>query len=191
MKGLIISKKETKMGLRASNTSEIVFDNLRVPAENLLGEEGQGFRIAMDTLDGGRMGIATQAVGIIQACLDASTAYAKEREQFGKKISEFQAVQWKIANMAVQAHAARLLVYHAARLKDRGLPHCSEASMAKLYASESANAAAKDAVQIHGGAGYTTDFPVERFFRDAKITELYEGTSEIQRLVIARNILKD
>jgi len=189
MKGLIVGKKEDKLGLRASSTTELIFEDLRVPAENMLGEEGGGFKIALDTLDGGRIGIATQAVGIAQACLDASVAYAREREQFGRKISEFQSIQWKIANMATRIHAARLMVYHAARLKDAGLPHSKEAAMAKLFASETANAAAKEAVQIHGGAGYTVDFPVERYFRDARITEIYEGTSEIQRLVISRHIL--
>jgi alkylation response protein AidB-like acyl-CoA dehydrogenase len=191
MKGLIIGKKENKMGLRASCTNELVFEDLRVPAENMLGGEGMGFKIAMDALDGGRIGIATQAVGIAQACLDASIAYAKQREQFGAAIAEFQAVQWKLADMATGIHAARLMVYYAARLKDKGLPHSKEASMAKLFASGAANDAAKEAVQIHGGAGYTIDFPVERFFRDAKVTEIYEGTSEIQRIVISRALLRD
>lgn len=191
MKGFSIGKKEDKMGMRASCTNEIAFEDVRVPAENLLGGEGMGFKIAMDALDGGRIGIGTQAVGIAQACLDASVAYAREREQFGKQIGAFQAIQWKIANMATNIHAARLMVYHAARLKDRGLPHTKEAAMAKLFASEMANDVAKDAVQIHGGAGYTIDFPVERYFRDAKVTEIYEGTSEIQRIVISRSLLKD
>lgn len=191
MKGLVIGKNEDKMGLRASCTNEIAFEDVRVPADNLLGAEGMGFKIAMDGLDGGRIGIGTQAVGIAQACLDASIAYAKEREQFGTQIGSFQAIQWKLANMATSIHAARLMVYHAAKLKDRGLPHTKEAAMAKLFASEMANDVAKEAVQIHGGAGYTIDFPVERFFRDAKVTEIYEGTSEIQRIVISRALLRE
>ncbi len=191
MKGFEIGKKEDKLGLRASSTVQIMFDDLRVPAEQILGEEGMGFTIAMNSLDGGRIGIASQAVGIAQACLDASAAYAKEREQFNQPIGNFQSIQWKIANMAMKNEAARLLVYQAARLKDAGRPHSKEASMAKLFASETCNEAAREAVQIHGGAGYTTDFPVERYFRDAKATEIYEGTSEIQRIVISRSLLED
>jgi alkylation response protein AidB-like acyl-CoA dehydrogenase len=190
MKGLSMGKKEDKLGLRASSTVELIFEDLRVPAENMLGVEGQGFAIAMKTLDGGRIGIGTQAVGIAQACLDASVAYAREREQFGKKIGEFQAIQWKIADMATDIAAARLMVYRAARLRDRGEPHTYEAAMAKLFASEAGNKAAREAIQIHGGAGYLKDFPVERFFRDVRITEIYEGTSEIQRIVISRSLLK-
>lgn len=189
--GLVIGKKEDKMGMRASCTNEIALEDLRVSADNLLGEVGMGFKIAMDALDGGRIGIGTQAVGIAQACLDASVAYAGEREQFGKPIGSFQAIQWMIANMATSIHAARLMVYYASRLKDRELPHTKEAAMAKLFASEMANKVAKDAVQIHGGAGYTIDFPVERYFRDAKVTEIYEGTSEIQRIVISRALLRE
>lgn len=190
MKGLSVGKKEDKLGLRASSTVQLIFEDLRVPAENMLGKEGEGFTIALETLDGGRIGIGTQAVGIAQACLDASITYAKEREQFGKKIGEFQAIQWKIADMGTGIEAARLLVYRAATLRDRKEPHTKEAAMAKLFASEMANRAARDAVQIHGGAGYLKDFPVERFFRDARITEIYEGTSEIQRLVISRFLLR-
>lgn len=190
MKGYEVGKKEDKMGLRASSTVQLVFEDLRVPAAQILGEEGLGFKIAMHTLDGGRIGIAAQAVGIAQACLDASVKYAHEREAFGQPIGKFQAVQWKLADMATRIEAARFLVYNAARLKDAGQPHNKEAAMAKLFASEISNAVAREAVQIHGGAGYLEDFPVERYFRDARITEIYEGTSEIQRLVIARHLLK-
>jgi len=188
-KGFHVGRKEDKMGLRSSSTVQLSFEDLRVPAANVLGEIGIGFKIALHTLDGGRIGIASQAVGIAQACLDASVRYAEEREAFGQQIGKFQAMQWKLADMATRLEAARLLVYNAARLKDQGEPHAKEASMAKLFASEMANAAARDAVQIHGGAGYLEDFPVERYFRDARITEIYEGTSEIQRIVIARHLL--
>jgi alkylation response protein AidB-like acyl-CoA dehydrogenase len=190
-KGYHVGKKEQKLGLRASSTVQLVFEDARVPARKVLGEVGGGFKIAMHTLDGGRIGIAAQAVGIAQACLDASVKYAEEREAFDQQIGKFQAVQWKIANMATRIEAARLLVYNAARLKDEGKPHGKEAAMAKLFASETANEAAREAVQIHGGAGYLEDFPVERYFRDARITEIYEGTSEIQRIVIARHLLKN
>jgi len=190
-KGYHVGKKEDKLGLRASSTVQLVFEDMRIPATQVLGEVGIGFKIAMHTLDGGRIGIAAQAVGIAQACLDASIKYAEEREAFDQKIGKFQAVQFKIADMAMKVEAARLLVYNAARLKDEGKPHGKEAAMAKLFASEAANEAAREAVQIHGGAGYLEDFPVERFFRDARITEIYEGTSEIQRIVIARHVLKN
>jgi len=190
-KGFSVGKKEDKLGLRASSTVQLVFEDLRVPASNILGEVGSGFKIAMHTLDGGRIGIAAQAVGIAQACLEASIKYAEEREAFDQQIGKFQAVQWKIADMAMNIEAARLLVYNAARLKDEKLPHGKEAAMAKLFASKTANEAAREAVQIHGGAGYLEDFPVERYFRDARITEIYEGTSEIQRLVIARHLLSN
>lgn len=189
-KGFNIGKKEDKLGLRASSTVELIFEDARVPAANMLGREGEGFKIAMETLDGGRIGIGTQAVGIARACLEASVAYANDREQFGKKISEFQAIQWKIADMATAIDAARLMIYRAARLRDRGEPHSREAAMAKLFASETANRASREAIQIHGGAGFLKDFPVERFYRDARITEIYEGTSEIQRIVISRFLLK-
>ena len=189
--GLKITKPFDKLGIRASSTVEMVLENCRVPKENLLGEEGQGFKIAMHTLDGGRIGIAAQALGIAEACLEASIQYSKERKAFGQRICDFQAIQHKLANMAMEIEAARLLIYQAAYLKDKGLPHSKQASMAKLFASEMANRAAKEAVQIHGGVGYTTEFPVERYYRDAKITEIYEGTSEIQRLVIARHLLRD
>ncbi len=189
-KGFNVGKKEDKLGLRSSSTVQLVFEDLRVPASNILGDVGMGFKIAMHTLDGGRIGIAAQACGIAQACLDASLKYAEEREAFNQPIGKFQAVQFKLANMATKLEAARLLVYNAARLKDEGQPHGKEAAMAKLFASEMSNEAAREAVQIHGGAGYLEDFPVERYFRDARITEIYEGTSEIQRIVIARHLLK-
>lgn len=188
-KGFSVGRKEDKMGLRSSSTVQLVFEDLRVPASSILGEVGFGFKIAMHTLDGGRIGIAAQAVGIAKACLDASIKYAEEREAFDQQIGKFQAMQWKLADMATRLEAARLLVYNAARLKDAGQPHGKEAAMAKLFASETSNHAAREAVQIHGGAGYLEDFPVERYFRDARITEIYEGTSEIQRIVIARHLL--
>ena len=189
-KGLSVGKKEDKLGLRASSTTELVFEDCRVPARNILGSEGEGFKIALATLDGGRIGIGTQAVGIARACLDAAAAYANQREQFGRKIGDFQAIQWKIADMATQIDAARLMVYRAARLRDRNLPHTKQAAMAKLLASEVSNRVARDAVQIHGGAGCLKDFPVERYYRDARITEIYEGTSEVQRIVISRAVLR-
>jgi alkylation response protein AidB-like acyl-CoA dehydrogenase len=189
-KGFIIGKKEDKLGLRGSSTVQLAFEDARVPAANLLGSEGEGFKIAMQTLDGGRIGIATQAVGIAQAALDASVKYAKEREQFGKKIGEFQAIQWKLADMATAIEASRLMIYRAARMRDRDVPHTKESAMAKLFASEMSNRVAREAVQIHGGAGYTKDFDVERYYRDARITEIYEGTSEVQRIVISRFVLK-
>ncbi|MBI3270785.1 MAG: acyl-CoA dehydrogenase family protein [Planctomycetes bacterium] len=188
--GFRVGKAEDKCGIRGSDTASLFLEDCRVPAANLLGQEGKGFTIAMDTLDGGRIGIATQAVGIGQACLDASVKYSKERKQFGKLIGEFEAIQWKLAEMATELDAARLLIYRAALLRDRGLPHTKEAAMAKLAASTAANRAAKEAVQIHGGVGYLREFPVERYFRDVRITELYEGTTEIQHLVIARHLLR-
>ncbi|MGI9952801.1 acyl-CoA dehydrogenase [Moorellaceae bacterium AZ2] len=188
--GFFFGKKEDKLGIRASSTTELIFRNCLVPVENRLGEEGEGFKIAMQTLDGGRIGIAAQALGIAQACLDASIRYAKEREQFGRPISSFQAIQWMLADMATQIEAARLLVYRAAWLKDKEYPFSREAAMAKLFASETAMQQAIKAVQIHGGYGYIKDYPVERYFRDAKITEIYEGTSEVQRLVISASILR-
>ena len=182
--------KEKKMGLRGSTTVELQLDQVRVPAANILGEVGRGFPIALALLDTGRIGIASQAVGIAEACLEASVKYAKEREQFGKPIAAFGAIQEKVANMATRVDGARLLTMRAAALKDGGKPHGREASMAKLAASRAANYCAKEAVQIHGGAGYTADFPVERYFRDARVTEIYEGTTEIQRLVISRAYLR-
>jgi butyryl-CoA dehydrogenase len=189
-KGLVVGKHESKMGIRGSTTTELAFQDCRIPASSLLGAENEGFKIAMITLDGGRIGIAAQAVGIAQACLEACLKYAEERKQFGKAIGEFQAIQWKIANMATDIDAARMLVLRAARLRDEGKPHILEASMAKLFAADMVNRHASEAVQLHGGVGYVREFNVERFFRDAKITEIYEGTSEIQRMVIARNLLK-
>lgn len=189
--GLKIGKKEEKLGIRASDTVQLVLEDLEVPVTNRLGEEGDGFKVAMGTLDGGRIGIATQAVGIAQACLDASIEFANERVQFGRPLRDSQSIQWKIANMATEIEAARLLTLRAARYKDTGRPHTKEASMAKLYSAETANRAAREAIQIHGGPGLCRGLPVERLFRDAKITEIYEGTSEIQRLVISRRILRD
>ncbi len=186
-------KVEPKLGIRASATCEIVFEDYRLPAANRLGEEGDGFKIAMSTLDEGRIGIASQALGIAEAAYEASVAYAKERHAFGQAIAGFQAIQWKLADMATRIEAARLLIYNAALAKERaeqtGTRYTREASMAKLYASETAMWVATEAIQIHGGMGYSKELPVERYFRDAKITEIYEGTSEIQRMVIARNVL--
>ncbi len=182
--GFSFGKKEKKMGIRSSPTMELVFENCRVPHENLLGEEGQGFKVAMKTLDGGRIGIAAQALGIAQGALDASIAYTTERQQFNQSISSFQGVQFQLADMATQVEAARLLVYNAANRASRKLSYSKESAMAKLFASETAMRVTTQAVQLHGGYGYTREFPVERMMRDAKITEIYEGTSEIQRVVI-------
>lgn len=187
--GFSLGAKDEKLGMRGSDWGTLQFDNARIPAENLLGEEGKGFKYFMQTLDNGRISIGALAVGIAQGALDKALRYAKERKQFGKAIAEFQAIQFMLANMAVEIEAARLLVYNAGRLKLAGLPFTKEASMAKLYASEVASRAANAAIQIHGGYGYTKDFPVERYLRDAKLCEIGEGTSEIQRIVIARNIL--
>lgn len=187
--GLQIGRSIEKMGIRGSDTVELALVNCRVPAENRLWNEGHGFRVAMQSLDGGRIGVAAQALGIAQAALDASVRYARERVQFGKPIAEFQAIQWMIADMEAQIEGARLLTLRAAWLKDKGLPHSPEASIAKLIASAAARTAANSAVQIHGGYGYTKEFAVERYYRDAKVTELYEGTSEIQRIVIANALL--
>jgi alkylation response protein AidB-like acyl-CoA dehydrogenase len=191
--GFVRGKKEPKLGIRASATSEIVFEDYRCPLENRLGEEGEGFKIAMTVLDAGRIGIAAQALGIAEAAYEASIAYAREREAFGQKIGEFQGISFKLADMKTRIEAARLLVYNAALAKERakksGGRFSLEAAMAKLYASETAMFVTHAAVQIHGGMGYSKEYPVERYFRDAKITEIYEGTSEIQRLVIARQEL--
>jgi alkylation response protein AidB-like acyl-CoA dehydrogenase len=188
--GFVRGKKEPKLGIRASATSEIVFEDYRVPVENRLGDEGEGFKIAMSVLDAGRIGISAQGLGIAEAAYEASVAYATEREAFGQKIGEFQGVSFKLADMKTRIEAARLLTYHAALLKQRaqqtGDRYTLEASMAKLFTSETAMFCAHAAVQIHGGMGYSKELPVERYFRDAKITEIYEGTSEIQRVVIAR-----
>ncbi len=189
--GYKVGKVEHKMGIRASSTSEIVLTDCEVPAENLLGAEGQGFAIAMNTLDGGRIGIATQALGIARAAFESSTKYSAVREAFGQTISNFQLIQQKIADMAVKIDASRLLIHRAAWLKQNNLPHTKEAAMAKLFTSEAATFVTKEAIQILGGYGYCCEYPQERYFRDAKITEIYEGTNEIQRVVIARNVLKE
>ena len=188
--GYSLGKPETKLGITSSGSVEIVLTECEVPAENLLGEEGNGFKLALHTLDGGRIGIAAQALGIAQGALDKAVRYAKERVQFGKPIAEHQSIQWMLADMATDTDAARLLTYRAAHAKDNQPRYTLEASMAKLFASEVSNRVAYKAVQIFGGYGYIAEYPVERYFRDARITEIYEGTSEIQRLVIASNILK-
>ena len=187
--GYGVGKVEEKLGIACSGTSELVFENMRVPKENLLGEEREGFKVAMGTLDGGRIGIAAQALGIAQRAFDLAVAYAKEREAFGKPIATKQAIQWMIADMGTRIDAARLLTWRAASLKDRGERASRECSMAKLYASETANFCADKALQIHGGYGYSKEYEVERLYRDARITTIYEGTSEIQRLVIAKSFL--
>ena len=187
--GVRIGKIFDKMGIRSSVTSEVVFEEVRVPAENLLGHLGDGFKIAMDTLDCGRISIAGQAVGIAQASLDAAVQYARHRVQFGKPIADLEAIRWMVADMATEIEAARLLTYRAAWLTDRHKRHTMEASMAKLFAASTAVEATRKALQIHGGYGYMTDLPLERYYRDAKITEIYEGTSEIQRLVISNELL--
>jgi alkylation response protein AidB-like acyl-CoA dehydrogenase len=184
-----ITRDEEKLGLNSSVTNDLVVEDAQVGRDRLLHEEGKGFEVAMATLDGGRIGIAAQALGIAQAAYEAARAYALERKQFGKRIAEFQAIQWKLADMATEIDAARMLVYRAAWLKQQGRPHTEEGAKAKLFASEMARRQTAEAIQIFGGYGYTKEFPVERYYRDAKITEIYEGTSEIQRLVIARSIL--
>lgn len=184
--GFKVGKKEEKLGIRSSPTTEVIFEDCIVPAENLLGEEGDGFKIAMMTLDGGRNGIAAQAVGIAQGALDAAVSYAKEREQFGKPIMKNQGVSFKLADMATNIEAARLLTYQAAWLESEGLPYGKASAMAKLFAGDTAMKTTIEAVQVFGGYGYTKEYPVERFMRDAKITQIYEGTQEIQRLVISR-----
>jgi butyryl-CoA dehydrogenase len=189
--GFSTGKKEKKMGLRGSPTVELVLRGLRVPHSNVMGEVGKGFPMALSILDTGRIGIASQAVGISEACLEASVKYSRSRQQFGQAIADFGAIQEKVAEMATWIESSRLLTFRAATLKDADRPHRREASMAKLEASRCANFCAKEAVQIHGGAGYTKEFPVERYFRDARVTEIYEGTTEIQKLVIARTYLKD
>jgi butyryl-CoA dehydrogenase len=189
--GFVVGAEEKKLGIRGSNTTELHFENLRVPKANILGNVGDGFKIAMQTLDGGRIGIAAQAVGIGQACIDASVKYAHERHAFGRPLAELEAIQFKIADMAMEVQASRLLTYLAAWTKDQGKRYSKEAAMAKLHASEAATQAAHMAVQVHGGYGYLRDFPVERLYRDARITEIYEGTSEIQRIVISSMALKE
>jgi butyryl-CoA dehydrogenase len=189
--GLRCGPPDHKLGIRGSQSCQIFLEEVRLPGEALLGEAGQGFKVAMSTLDGGRIGIAAQALGIARACLEDSLDYAGQRKTFGKPIAQHQAIQWKLADMATELDAARLLTLRAAGLKDKGGRYSMEASMAKLFASDVANRAAREAVQVFGGNGYVTDYPVERHFRDAKITEIYEGTSEIQRLVIANWLLRE
>lgn len=188
--GFTVGPKEKKLGIKGSSTCELIFENCRIPKENLIGKEGMGFKVAMKTLDGGRIGIAAQALGIAQGALDETISYVKERTQFGKPISAFQNTQFQLADMASKIEASRLLVYKAAYNKDKGLPYSYEAAMAKLVASETAMEVTTKAVQLHGGYGYTREYPVERMMRDAKITEIYEGTSEVQRMVISANLLK-
>jgi alkylation response protein AidB-like acyl-CoA dehydrogenase len=189
-KGFEVGSEEDKLGIRASGSCEMVFQDCEVPKENLLGPSGEGFKVALKTLDAGRIGIAAQAVGIAQGSLDIAVEYAKARQQFGKPLASFQAIQWKVADMATGIEAARHLMHRAAWMKDQGVDHNKEASIAKLLASQVAMRASNDAVQILGGVGYTKDYPAERFYRDAKVTEIYEGTSEIQRVVISRAALR-
>ncbi|KKE77765.1 acyl-CoA dehydrogenase [Bacilli bacterium] len=188
--GFSFGKKEKKLGIRSSPTTELIFENCRIPKENMLGAEGDGFKIAMTTLDGGRNGIAAQALGIAQGALDAAVNYAKEREQFGKPIAANQGISFKLADMATEIEAARLLTYQAAWLESEGLPYGKASAMSKLFAGDTAMKVTVEAVQIFGGYGYTKDYPVERYMRDAKITQIYEGTNEIQRLVIGRMVTK-
>jgi hypothetical protein len=187
--GFVVARIEEKLGQRASDTAQIVFENCAVPAENLLGREGDGYRIALANLEGGRIGIAAQAVGMARAAFEAALAYARERQAFGKPIGEHQAVNFRLADMATKVDVARQMVWHAAALRDAGEPCLKEASMAKLFASEMAEEVASDAIQIHGGYGYVADFPVERIYRDVRVCQIYEGTSDIQRLVIGRAVL--
>lgn len=189
--GFSVAKKEKKLGIRSSDTVSLAFQDARVPAANRIGEEGDGFKFAMKTLEGGRIGIAAQALGIAQACLDASISYSKQRKAFDRPIAELQAIQFKIADMATNVEAARMLILHAALLKDTEQPFGPQAAMAKLFASKVAVQAALEAIQIHGGYGYVQEYLVERYLRDAKITEIYEGTSEIQRVIISRALLRD
>ncbi|HET7076298.1 MAG TPA: acyl-CoA dehydrogenase [Chloroflexia bacterium] len=191
MPGFEVGAEEHKMGIRGSNTVELYFKNCRVPKTNILGGVGEGFKIAMMTLDGGRIGIAAQAVGIAQAGMDAAVQYAQQRKAFGRPIAELEGIQFKIADMAAEIQASRLLTYFAAWAKDQGVRYSKQAAMAKLHASETATRVTHMAVQVHGGYGYLRDFPVERLYRDARITEIYEGTSEIQRLVIAGQVFKE
>jgi butyryl-CoA dehydrogenase len=190
MKGFTIGKKENKMGLRGSDTATLIFEDLQIPKENLLGKEGEGFKQFMITLDGGRISIGAMALGIAQGAFDKALRYAKEREQFGKPIGNFQAIQWKLADMATQIEAARHLIYHSSWLKDKGERFIKESAMAKLYASEVGRFVTYQAIQIFGGYGYLSEYPVERYFRDVKLCEIGEGTSEIQRIVIARELLR-
>ncbi len=191
MKGFTHGVKEDKLGIRSSDTCSLQFEDVRVPAENVLGPEGRGFNLAMETLNGGRIGIASQALGIAQGAFEAAVAYAQERKAFGKPIANLQAIQFKLADMATRISAARELIWRAASLKDRHENYIKEAAMAKLFASQTAVAVALEAIQVHGGYGYVREYKVERYLRDAKITEIYEGTSEIQHIVIARQLLKE
>ncbi len=191
MPGFSTGQKLRKMGWNASDTRELVLDNVEVPVENLIGKENEGFKVFLDTLDGGRISIAAHALGIAQGALEESLRYTGERVQFGRPINKFQGIQFKLSDMATRIHAARLMTYHAAWLRQTGRPHKKEASMAKLFASEAAMDVTIDAVQLHGGYGYSREYPVERMMRDAKITEIGEGTSEIQRILIARELLRD
>lgn len=187
--GFQVGKKEDKLGLRASSTCELILDNCRVPRENVMGEVGKGYKIAIETLNEGRIAIGAQMIGLARGALDHATAYARDRKQFGKTIGEFQMVQFELAKMATEVEAARLLVYNAARLRDAGLPFLTEAAMAKWYSSEIAEKAASKAIEVHGGVGITKDYPVEKLYRDAKIGRIYEGTSNIQLLTIAKKLL--
>jgi alkylation response protein AidB-like acyl-CoA dehydrogenase len=190
MRGFSIGKKENKMGLRGSDTATLVFEDLRIPKDNILGQPGEGFKQFMITLDGGRISIGAMALGIAQGAFDKALDYAKQREQFGKSITDFQAVQWKLSDMATQLEAARHLIYHASELKDKGEKIIKESAMAKLYASEVGRFVTYQAIQIFGGYGYMSDYPVERYMRDVKLCEIGEGTSEIQRIVIARELIR-
>ena len=187
--GFSIGKTEDKMGICASSTTELIFQNCKIPKERMLGGLGKGFKVAMSTLDGGRIGIASQALGIAQGALDVTVEYMKSRKQFGKKLSQMQALQFEVADLATRIEAARLLVYQAADMKERGLPYSKQSAMAKLFAAETAMHVTTKCVQLHGGYGYTKDYPVERMMRDAKITEIYEGTSEVQKIVIGASVL--
>jgi alkylation response protein AidB-like acyl-CoA dehydrogenase len=189
--GLVVGHEEDKMGLRASDTTDLMFENCAVPAENMLGNEGDGFKIAMTGLDGGRIGIAAQSVGVAQAALDQAVKYVKKRDQFGQKVSKYQGIRWGVAEMATEIEAARQLMFSAAALKDRGEKYTMQASMAKLFSSEMVNRITGQCLQMHGGYGFTKDYPVERMYRDARVFTIYEGTSEIQKIVISNNIFKD
>jgi alkylation response protein AidB-like acyl-CoA dehydrogenase len=189
--GFTVGKKEDKLGVRASDTRIVSIENCKVPKANLLGKVNDGFRQALITLDGGRIGIGAMAVGLAQAAMEKAAAYSKERQAFGQLISEFQAIRWMLADMAAEIYAARLMVHEVARLRDEGKPYTKEAAMAKLFASEMAMRATKNAIQVLGGYGYCKDYPVERYWRDAKLTVIGEGTSEIQRMVISRELLKE
>jgi alkylation response protein AidB-like acyl-CoA dehydrogenase len=189
--GFSVGKLEHKLGIRASSTAELIFEDCFVPEENRLGEEGKGFRLALEAIDGSRVSIAAQALGIAQGAFDRALTYAKERQQFGQPIANFQAIQWMLADMATQIDAARLLTYRAAYLQDKGLPFIKEASMAKVFAAETSSFVTNKAIQIYGGYGYVKEYPLERYLRDAKITEIYEGTSEMQRMTIARQLIRE